>query len=124
MSTTSLVLTHGVTPLHTRCVQSWKMPSCACPGTHSMVPDRSRAVYWQVLTSFSAAGVDNELLLLAATSMPQNTGSWQALKVAIPKLKASFTGTGNLHLQGYIKCPYSDTQVLCKPSALRTDAEC
>jgi len=49
-----------------------------------------------VLTSFSAAGVADELLLIAATSVPQREGSWQTLKLSIPRLEASFTGTGDL----------------------------
>ena len=52
----------------------------------------------QVITSFTAERVDEELLLIACTSIPQQEGSWPSLKLAIPKLEGAFTGTGKIAL--------------------------
>ena len=46
------------------------------------------------MTSFSPVGVDDQLLLIATTRVMQQDDSWPALKIVIPKLDASFTGTG------------------------------
>ena len=48
----------------------------------------------QVLTSFSVADDADSLWLIASTRLPQRQGSWPSLKLRIPRLDASFTGTG------------------------------
>ncbi|KAK9845799.1 hypothetical protein WJX81_002662 [Elliptochloris bilobata] len=49
-----------------------------------------------VITSVSLPSARGETLLVASTSLPQADGSWQALKLRIPRVDGYFTGTGDL----------------------------
>eukprot|EP00884_Botryococcus_braunii_P022141 jgi/Botrbrau1/8610/Bobra.0196s0010.1 len=62
----------------------------ACKELHSLGPSVV------VITSFVAEGNDDELQLLASSTLPQDEGSYACLVIHIPQVAAYFTGTGDL----------------------------
>lgn len=48
----------------------------------------------QVMTSFHPEGVEDHLLVIASTNLPQAEGMPSRLQIRIPRSKAYFTGTG------------------------------
>lgn len=55
-----------------------------------------RGVATVVITSFHPEGVEDHMLLLASTRMPQDDGLPSRLRLRIPRSAAYFTGTGDL----------------------------
>ena len=53
------------------------------------------------MTSFHPEGVEDHLLLIASTRMPQDDGLPSQLRLKIPRSAAYFTGTGAAAMRNY-----------------------